>query len=464
MPQIITADLTASANYTVSTIAADDFIFVAEGVLVSNSSPSSPAYSAIGVFHDSNRIGVAGTLMTGASPTIYSVAANTTVSVTQTGAILSLASANFWPTVQFAGGGARVFNDGQITNFSSSAIFSSQGDAAVYNTGLISGGTFGVQGATRVENSGTIRGQTAVEMGGGNDLVLNTGTLTGHVRLGLGDDTFDTIGGTISGSVFDDGGNDLYRTDSALLTIVELAAGGTDRVEATVSFTLGTVAEVENLTLLGTAADGTGNALGNTITGNIAANRLFGEAGIDQLYGADGADLLDGGLDDDFLFGGIGDDRLVGRTGADALNGDDGEDVLVGGGGNDTMGGGEGDDTLTGGAGRDSLTGGSEADQFLFRVLTDSGTTTQTRDVIVDFQAGLDVLSLSAIDADVAVAGNQAFTFLGTGAFTGAAGQLRYYLSGTGLIVEGTVNADLVADFSIRLNGETALALGDLVL
>ena len=152
MPQIITADLTASTNYTVTTSAADDFIFVAEGVLVSNTSPSSPAYSAIGVFHDSTRIGVAGTLMTGASPTIYSTALDTIVSVTQTGAILSLAATSFWPTVYFTASGGQVYNDGQITGLYG-AILSGQGNAVVYNTGLISGGTFGVQGATRVENS-----------------------------------------------------------------------------------------------------------------------------------------------------------------------------------------------------------------------------------------------------------------------------------------------------------------------
>ena len=463
MPQIITTDLTASATYTVQTNFADDFIFVAEGVLVSNTSPSSPAYAAIGVFHASNRVGIAGTVMTGASPAVYSTEADTTVSVTQTGAIISLASTSFWPAVYFTSSGARVYNDGQITGLYG-AIFASTGNAEVYNTGLISGNAFGVKGATRVENSGTIRGSTSVWMSDYSDVVLNTGTLTGHVRLGLGEDTFDTIGGTISGTVFDDGGNDLYRTGSALLSIVELVTGGTDRVESTVDFSLSATANVENLTLLGTAADGTGNSLANVLAGNIAANRLFGQGGADTLLGEDGDDTLDGGTDSDVLSGGTGNDRALGRGGTDELNGEDGEDWLFGGSGNDTLSGGEGDDTLIGGVGRDSMTGGTEADVFVFRSAADSGATAPTRDIIADFQAGLDMLDLKAIDAVAGLAGNQAFSFLGTGAFTGAAGQLRYFVSGTTLVVEGTVNADLVADFSIRLNGETALAVDDLIL
>ena len=135
MPQIITADLT-STGYTLQTTQADDFIFVAEGVLVSNSNSGQyPAYATVGVFHENNRIGVAGTLMSGGGATIYSLYANNTVTVTSTGTILGLGT--IWDAVDFRAAGAQVFNNGDITGMRS-AIVSGVRDTVVFNTGVIS--------------------------------------------------------------------------------------------------------------------------------------------------------------------------------------------------------------------------------------------------------------------------------------------------------------------------------------
>jgi Ca2+-binding RTX toxin-like protein len=134
------------------------------------------------------------------------------------------------------------------------------------------------------------------------------------------------------------------------------------------------------------------------------------------------------------------------------LSGGDGDDFLAGFGGSDQIDGGAGMDALYGGAGRDALTGGADADTFHFVSLTDSGTTNVVRDVITDFEAG-DRIDLSRIDANLTNgATDDAFAFIGNGvAFTGVAGQLRAYLTTDGQIVEGDVNGDGKADFSIEL-------------
>ncbi len=93
-------------------------------------------------------------------------------------------------------------------------------------------------------------------------------------------------------------GDDVYRVDNAGDVVTESASAGTDRVESTISYTLG--ANVENLTLTGTAAvNGAGNTLNNVIIGNSAANTLTGLDGNDTLDGQGGADTMVGGLGDD---------------------------------------------------------------------------------------------------------------------------------------------------------------------
>jgi hypothetical protein len=66
---------------------------------------------------------------------------------------------------------------------------------------------------------------------------------------------------------------------------------------------------------------------------------------------------------------------------------------------------------------------------------------------------------LSAIDANVHAAGDQAFRFIGTHAFTGVAGQLHFNTNTEDLyvnygFVEGDVDGDCVADFQIYLHME----------
>jgi hypothetical protein len=135
----------------------------------------------------------------------------------------------------------------------------------------------------------------------------------------------------------------------------------------------------------------------------------------------------------------------------DASGETDGTVKLFGGAGNDILIGGAGNDLLRGGRGADQLTGGGGADTFQFRSVLDSPATQSGRDSILDFASG-DVIDLAAIDANTKIDGDQAFTFIGSEAFSGSAGQLRATGSGNSWLVEADVDGDGVADLQIVVN------------
>jgi Ca2+-binding RTX toxin-like protein len=122
---------------------------------------------------------------------------------------------------------------------------------------------------------------------------------------------------------------------------------------------------------------------------------------------------------------------------------------VYGGAGNDTIFGSQGNDTVSGGLGQDTLYGNGGADTFLYRNVAES--TSASRDEIKDFTLG-DVIDLSQIDANSLLDGNQAFSFIGSAAFTAQqhAGELRAIDTGGGIWqVQGDVNGDGTADFEI---------------
>jgi Ca2+-binding RTX toxin-like protein len=107
--------------------------------------------------------------------------------------------------------------------------------------------------------------------------------------------------------------------------VIELAGEGKDQVTSWVSFAL--PADVENLSLQGSATQGLGNALANYLNGSEVDNWLIGGAGNDSLIGNDGNDSLVGGDGDDYLSGGYGDDILRGGAGTNQLSGGPGNDT-----------------------------------------------------------------------------------------------------------------------------------------
>ena len=81
-------------------------------------------------------------------------------------------------------------------------------------------------------------------------------------------------------------------------------------------------------------------------------------------------------------------------------------------------------------------------------------------DTISDFTSGLDRISLSGIDADAAMAGDQAFAFLGAAAFGLVVGQVRYAAG----MLEADVDGNGLADFQVLIAGAVPVLAGDISL
>ncbi len=110
------------------------------------------------------------------------------------------------------------------------------------------------------------------------------------------------------------------------------------------------------------------------------------------------------------------------------------------------------------------MTGGTGADTFIFAAVADFGPAGQ-EDVITDFnRVEGDKIRLTTIDANPVLAGDQAFAWLASGAFTGQPGQLHYAQSGPDLIVSGDIDGDGVADFQFKVLGLSSLQASDFFL
>ncbi len=96
------------------------------------------------------------------------------------------------------------------TLYDSSMAFVNAG-GTLNNYGIITGDAYGVLGddassrPITITNSGTITGTvSAIQTGGGNDVITTNGTIIGNILTRGGNDTINVTGGTISGNI--DGG------------------------------------------------------------------------------------------------------------------------------------------------------------------------------------------------------------------------------------------------------------------
>jgi Ca2+-binding RTX toxin-like protein len=316
----------------------------------------------------------------------------------------------------------------------------------------------------------TSAGSVIIDGGAGND-TLTGGRANDHLNGGAGNDSLNGAAG--ADRLIGGDGSDRYYVDNAGDIVSETNAtastGGTDSVYSYLgAYTLGD--NVENLRLLATgAANGTGNSLNNVIDAGTGNNILNGGAGVDTLsYAfATAAVTANLGLTTAQATGGSGSDTLLNfenLTGGqynDKLTGSALANTLTGGAGNDTLTAGAGNDLLIGGTGVDKLYGGAGADKFDFNALDEMGLGAALRDVIGDFKASEgDKVDLSTLDANLATAANDAFSFIGSSAFSSnATGQVRF----DGGILYGSTDADTVAEFEIQLLGVSNLQTVDLI-
>lgn len=227
-----------------------------------------------------------------------------------------------------------------------------------------------------------------------------------------------------------------------------------------------------------------GGAKGDRLT---SIENLTGSAFNDILTGDNGDNVINGGTGgNDVLVGGLGNDTVSYATSEEAVGinltnnrtalgaqrdtiwgfenvegsafndsivGSRDANTLSGGAGDDIIDGKNGADIINGGLGADELTGGGGRDTFVFDSIDTA------RDIITDFKTGQDKIDLSGIDAIDGSWDDDAFAFIGSSAFSNIAGELRYADG----VLEGDVNGDGVADFSIELT-RTKLVLDDLIL
>lgn len=313
---------------------------------------------------------------------------------------------------------------------------------------------------------------------GGNDI------LRGSVKS----DRFDDPDGL--DQLFGNGGNDRFNldiTNNQAGTLIDGGGGVADRLvlQSANDYDLRqlSIVRVENLFLESLPAGRTVDLLASQIggVGDFTTIEKAVAAGVVtlRLAPANAADLstvnfinftvsdvveITGTAAANALSGSSVDDEINGNAGGDNIKGNAGNDVLFGGTGADTIDGGNNNDIINGGRGKDILTGGAGFDSFDYNEVQDS-LPGGNRDIITDFEQGIDKIDLIGIDADISTGADEDFKLI-TGALGTNPGEIRVVQNvASGItIISGSIDADSTAEFQIELTGLFTLTVADFFL
>ncbi|EGF91483.1 hemolysin-type calcium-binding repeat 2 copies family protein [Asticcacaulis biprosthecium C19] len=137
------------------------------------------------------------------------------------------------------------------------------------------------------EGTDTVRSSVTWTLGAHLEALILTGTAA---IKGYGNALANALTGNDGvNTLYGGAGDDTFYVQTVGDAVSEATGEGNDLVVASVNFSLAG-SQIENLTLTGSALNGTGNGLANTLTGNAGNNLLDGGTGVDSLIGGAGDD------------------------------------------------------------------------------------------------------------------------------------------------------------------------------
>lgn len=296
--------------------------------------------------------------------------------------------------------------DGSVLTIDST----SPGNITVTANTLTSGHDLRITSGEGNDNITLGGGDDSISSGGGNDRVFIYGG-SDSVDLGSGQDTLDLNTGDLDATdtVYGGGGIDLLRVNSGVLVFDT----GTQILRGFEQIQLNTNA-----------------AHRLTFTDAFFTDSGFSGGMLTVSTSSSTAVLVDMGA--------------VSVTATASISGSSAADTLIGGAGADTFLANNGADTITGNAGAD-----------IFRYTATAHSTNAASDVITDFVSGTDKLDFTGLN----------FTYIDTDAFSGggAAGQLRWTVSGSDVLVQVDTDGNATADMTIRLLNTSSLTYADFI-